>query len=387
MLWGLAAQAAMGALTSLGCSRLSVCQVEYPGANPPTPTRGIESLLLDYASVRMLVIHGMGPQSPGYSRDLLEGLGPLLGVTATDNIVTWEICNDASAFCYGQLTRTRFRTGPDPQRALWVYELLWSPTTAPLKAEHLGDDQLPARRLQRLRLDRELKDVLVDQRLSDPVLYVGDYREAILYPVDRALRQVAEDGDDPTVFVTYSLGSRILFDAVSRLLDPAFEGASAAQKAAVQRLAASSRTVYMLANQLPLLELGFVKPPGAAAGAAVPLEGLEGFLAARQAGFAAAATPGTSQPLLVVAAISDPNDLLSFPISPEFARRHGAGRTTLFVNVTKSVARRSILGLAVHPLQAHTGHDRDAEVLALLAHGEGSLPAACRSSQPQGGGR
>ena len=76
-----------------------------------------------------------------------------------------------------------------------------------------------------------------------------------------------------------------------------------------------------------------------------------------------------------IIAFSDPNDILSYAIPPTFADEYMDSRicprvTNVVLNVAKPI---SLLGLGeiANPLEAHTGYDHDARVIAMIAHGIG----------------
>ena len=120
--------------------------------------------------------------------------------------------------------------------------------------------------------------------------------------------------------------------------------------------------VYMLANQLPLLEMGqeraevrnqtdsYCRPSGAHYD--------NRFLRS-----------------LSIYAFSDPNDILSYPIPPKFVEEYIDSRlcprpTNISINIAKPI---SLLGLGefANPIRAHDGYDQDERVISLIAHGIG----------------
>jgi hypothetical protein len=165
---------------------------------------------------------------------------------------------------------------------------------------------------------------------------------------------------DDFVIISHSLGSRAVLDALQRLTnlpvgtDPRLQGIADSFR---QR----DLQIFMLSNQLPLLEAG-----------------REGQQVVNQIG--AYCGPDPSRPGRFFAkteliAFSDPNDLMSYPIPDQFADRHIDSRlcpsvTTDTINV---VSVNSLLGLGdvANPLSAHTGYAADERVGGLLAQGAG----------------
>jgi hypothetical protein len=382
------------AFTLAGCTALRVdwltCPVgkdcRFPGVSPSAG---------DHRKTALLLVHGMGNPAEGWSGELVAKVTREAGFApTTERPVHHEIRRSPGTFLYGTFDST-FYASPAGQR-LEVHELTWSPTTQPVKASVLGFDAAAALTRDRVAVNRSLKQQLINDRLSDPVLYVGAYKAEMQYPVQQAICWILKDGSaagacsfegiDPAAIrgtrvdiVTLSLGSRMVFDTLADLHD---SPKPAAAHQALADLISNLESVYMLANQLPLLELGNVKrAPGAiapmAAEEAVEIpQGLERILQLRSQGASPrrpeeAATPA---PIWLIA-FSDPNDLLSYTIPEAFARRNPGHR---FANVSISVARTAILGLLANPLTAHTGHDQVQRIIQLIAHGSGNEPRGVR---------
>jgi hypothetical protein len=120
--------------------------------------------------------------------------------------------------------------------------------------------------------------------------------------------------------------------------------------------------VFMLSNQLPLLEAG-----------------REGQQVVNQVG--AYCGPGASKPgrffdRTEIIAFSDPNDLMSYPVPDKFADKYIESRLCPSVtNVTINVVSvNSLLGIGdiANPLGAHLGYAGDERVGALIARGAGN---------------
>jgi hypothetical protein len=171
------------------------------------------------------------------------------------------------------------------------------------------------------------------------------------------------------VFITHSLGSRITIDGLQRLTQVVeAEGRNRPEVARVsQSFQDRGVKVFMLANQLPLLQSGL--EPASVQGA-VPA-----YCRPDGADFANRAFKETE-----LIAFSDPNDLLSYPIPDAFVREHVDSRLCpKQVNVTINIARvSSVLGLGefANPLAAHSDYDDDERVIALITRGIGQPETA-----------
>jgi hypothetical protein len=120
--------------------------------------------------------------------------------------------------------------------------------------------------------------------------------------------------------------------------------------------------LFMLSNQLPLLEAG--QDPQEITGAEAEFCGLD--------------APRSGERFfksLQMVAFSDPNDVMSYPIPETWVERYVDSRlcpkvTNITINIT-SVKSLFGLGTFANPLKAHTGYDEDERVGGLIAKGAG----------------
>jgi hypothetical protein len=167
-------------------------------------------------------------------------------------------------------------------------------------------------------------------------------------------------------FITDSLGSKLLFDAIRKVWASAEKSDD---KTAINRVAdslAATRTIYMVANQLPLLDVAGVTA-GALWGASMePPSGrsntMDVFALLSRARSLAAVT---TKPMTVVA-FSDPNDILSYRIVPE----HIAGDLRDFRVVNVIVSNdTTYFNYVERPDIAHCGYAWNPYVLGMMAKG------------------
>jgi hypothetical protein len=349
--------------------------------------RGLEELYgKGTDTVKLLTVHGMGNHPAGYSRELTDGLAERLGILLVkqdpDELLEVGIPgpNPPRAtlrrLCYASATRR-----------LEVFEVTWAPLVHDLK-KHLLLDFDAAHRGERALVNGALKASLIDENLSDPVLYLGAsgsyMRSAVKQSLCRLLNATMNppgtDGcQEPSLeanavvaMVTFSLGSAITFDAVEEL-----EQQQSGPGSAAHALLGSTARVFMLANQLPLLALAAAQPGQAGAAgsahalassaAAKPQTSLAKILRIRES--IAVEHIKESAKALEVVTISDPNDLLSYPLPVWLADQFPAAR---LVNVTTIIAQRFLAGTVANPMQAHTGHLRSRKVMKMLVDGAGS---------------
>jgi hypothetical protein len=170
---------------------------------------------------------------------------------------------------------------------------------------------------------------------------------------------------DELILVTHSLGSRAAVDALQIAAgksDLPLQGADRAAQFAAD-LKAKRITLFMLSNQLPLLEAG--QPKQTITGAGDTYCGQD-----------APHADGRFLEELNMVAFTDPNDLLSYPIPQAWAREYLDSRLCANVrNVTINIAqvrRLPVLGEFADPLTAHSGYDTDRRVMEIMAHGIGN---------------
>ena len=337
------------------------------------------------------MVHGVGTHVPGYSARLSANLAQSLGLTV--------VAPDAKSFPIesvafpgeklGTLTVTR-HTNAARDREMLFFELTWSPISQPAK-DAIAFDNTAVYARKRAGANNIFKQ-FVNDVAPDPLVYTGTGRERIQVTIGQTLcwalsadwqtmpdEQRLCTPDDPAfasrldvdefAFITHSLGSRITTDGLTRLTR-VIETAEA-DAPQLQRVTQSFRErdvkIFMLANQLPLLQSGL--DPASVQGE-VPA-----FCLPEGADFASRLFQETE-----LIAFSDPNDLLSYPIPDAFVRDHVDSRLCpKQVNVTINIAPvRSVLGLGefANPLSAHVDYDDDERVIGLITRGIGQPETA-----------
>ena len=324
-------------------------------------------------TVRVLWTHGMCTHPPDWINDRMRRLADALGGTS-------ETVSVRPVGKHGAALRTdRIST---QGRTIEVMFLSWSLLTAPYKAALAYDGSAIKGSGIRATLNRQLKDGLVNDCLTDVVVYSGpngnNIRQAMNETVCAALggRFDGNECDVPAggspaalALVTESLGSKLVSDSVLHIWNAA---TNSEDKTAIKRLAnsfAATKVMYMLANQVPLLDAaGSVamdrilepQPPSAPARMRTTEGDVFGLLsrARRQA------LPGAG-PMTVVA-FSDPNDLLSYRIIPEHLAEDFREFRVINVLVSNDT---TYFGYLERPDMAHCGYPWNPHVFGMLARG------------------
>lgn len=351
-------------------------------------------------TTKLLMIHGIGTHHPGYSSRFAENLTRALNLTVTQEQVKEIDLHDsrsAPGKDLGHLKIHRFFDRAQT-RELLFYELTWSAITEAQK-QAIAYDNSGEYSYRRANLNDSMK-VFLNNHISDPLLYAGTLRELMLLSVIQAscwmnygewdqypdytdqscstskspeyARQLAEDD---IIIVTHSLGSRIAVDAWEYAVEK-IHSAEAQQvlegkgyygpeeirnvRLYLDVFKQKTLPLYMLANQLPLLQLGRERPE----------------VTGKSDQYCKPEGSHYTQRLfkeLRIVAFSDPNDLFSYAIPPKFADENMDSRLCpRITNVVLNVAPVNNLfgiGEIANPLIAHSGYDNDERVIGLIAQG------------------
>lgn len=320
----------------------------------------------DGKSADVLLVHGMCTHDASWAPQVVAQLTQALAAATTSPGAGAARAAEAPRV---QIVPSTVRT---PTGTLRFDAMIWSPLTVPLKRQLCYDQTNksaicagePPYPFTRARLNASLKDVLVDDCLSDAVVYQGVSRDAIQRRMREAILQVlaASDAppDQPLMVVSGSLGSKILFDTLLRMTEEE-PGARASRLAlrAVERL----RFLVMVGNQIPLLSLGDQQIGDADTVRRLvpsPPDSLQLLLQKRSAGKRLpVAGPG-----LTLVAFTDPNDLLSYTLPAE---RYASDDVAVY-NILVSNAP-TWLGLLERPDRAHINYLDNPDVGRLIACG------------------
>jgi hypothetical protein len=274
--------------------------------------------------------------------------------------------------------------------------LIWSALTATDKAKLIYDDRPTDNSLgqftwKRAKINGELKATLLNDCLSDAVIYAGvrgsDIQTAMQNAICAALDGTTSNdtctfpptyghGNRRIVIVTESLGSRMVFDAISALkIEAQRKVDSKADSAALdafEEAVAPISQIYMLANQLPILALARPALVQAASttdpsnsktpAMATALSVLHDARVHHQGRNKDEPQP----PKLSLVAFTDPNDLLSYRLQTNDPAVLGAD--TRVVNVITSNAD-TYFGEVENPLSAHTTYNQNPDALRVLFGG------------------
>jgi len=369
------------------------CSTPYPRPefhpDPPAIT-GIRQALDEEGRAQVISVHGMCTRTEDtWVRQTHAALAAQLGVSDVPDPVSVPTGNDVEL--YGATLDT-------PHGEVRHDALVWSPLTTPYKRRLCYDSRAgggpghgacsdftpeqPGIPQTRAAWNDTGNAQMLNDCLADAVIYGGargaqirrQVGEAILQALAGAAQGVpvalttieaarlAAVRTESLYFISASLGSRILFDAL-RDLRAEEEGEATIQDQAVQQTRLRTRQIFMAANQLPILAL------------ARPDEGYNGKAGAGDATpdslLAFARLPEEQRPPLPVAAFSDPSDVLSYTLR---SSQYEDQDDITIQDVLVSNASIWLFGLFENPLPAHDGYLSNEAVLQAIVCGAPSRP-------------
>ena len=345
---------------------------------------------LEVPTLKVLMVHGIGKHLPGYSTRLAENLSRELRLDVVKERVK-EIQITQPVFPNEPLglLRVSFHSNKSGTRRMMFYELTWSEITDAEKQAIAYDDS-GAYSFRRANLNNAMKK-FINSHIPDPLIYLGESREKIQISVGQSICWMYSRNweglddkvsaycdprddlfmtanNDDYAFITHSLGSRIVTDSLQRIAtiieqflkkEKDNNGLNKWLDGVQQR----EFPLFMLANQLTLLELGRAKPEVIGQFDQYCLDNSQ------------KAHSRLFKELSMVA-FNDPNDLLSWAVPPTFIDGHMDSRLCpTMVNVIINIAEViDVLGLGkvANPAVAHGGYDNDERVIGLISKGIGN---------------
>lgn len=355
---------------------------------------GLRQSLLDTrdrpgAQLKVLMVHGIGEHIPGYSGRFRDNLIHQLDLPQTAALVKeihLAVPDRVPESMHGEprgLLRISRHQSRDASREMLFYELTWS-AIAEAERRAIAFDKAWEQSYKRAAVNRALKTFFNDV-FPDPMIYLGVSRPKILSTVGQSLcwmfsgdwDSLPDEGDslcragiqelvhqineDEYVLVSHSLGSRIVTDGLiaTASLTPDLE--TGPEGRVIEALRNKSLTLFMQANQLPLLQIGREAPP----------------VTGQEHRYCQADGDRRDERLfekLRIVAFSDPNDILSYSIPPSYVERYMDSRLCPEVtNVAVNVAPVSdIAGIEfANPGTAHADYENDPRLLGLITEGLG----------------
>ena len=333
--------------------------------------------------LKILMVHGIGNHAPGYSRRLQDGLVAEYGFESTDETIkTIAMRHPSYPESLGVLKVHRYMD-LESSREMLFYELTWD-SIVDQEKQLLSFDYSTEASVKRAPFNHTLK-AFINNTVPDALMYNAKYRAPIQLSVVQAIcwilsekwenlpnnqesqctvsdsNYLSEFERSNFAIISHSLGSRISLDALQESMRltserPGYENV-------IEQFKNKPMYLYMLSNQLPLLQMGQELPKVHDQTRSIcTAEGDkydERFFEKLQ-----------------IVAFSDPNDLFSYAVSPGYANRYIDSRLCPAVsNITIQIAqvRSFLLGTSevANPLVAHSDYEIDSRVLKMLVSGFG----------------
>jgi hypothetical protein len=349
--------------------------------------RGISAYLDQGETVKVLIVHGIGTHRPGHSAVISESIARSLGLSVFSNPTDTDILNPRDPGERLANLRIIKMRNPEGSKRLAFYELTWSDITAERKRV-LDFDTSGEYAHRRASFNNIMKGFLNDVG-PDAMIYVADRENLILAATQQAVCWMLAGGGEGEaggrisgvcgvssvarlsslekqniLFITHSLGSRIIMDALGEIVETLTDDRTVAgHPALVAGLQQKEMTVFMLSNQLPFLQIAL--PPPEVGGQIESYCRRDGEHYAKRA-----------FNRLNIVAFNDPNDLLSYSIPRSFVERYLDSRmcpavTNIHINVADRISAFGIE--VVNPIAAHGNYNSDERVIELITRGNTEL--------------
>jgi hypothetical protein len=348
------------------------------GADPSFP--GIVDVIAK-GDTRVLWVHGMCSHNRNWALQRYASLQTALDIQ--------ERTADPGEMPPNIFPRPEVRYGLVGSSRFDVSFLIWSDFSNPYKMRLWYDDSIEDGgefRFKRASLNKTLKRSLINDCFSDAVVYGGANGNPIR---DWMKIQVCHglggkyDGTEcrfktfvdttQTVLIAESLGSKILFDTIRALWDAS--SSKEHQRRLSTRLV-SMQLVFLAANQIPLLDAADQTVTGSMGRKSQDSVDFFIDILEEARGLLPRSILPSSQPHLV--AFTDPNDLLSYRLTPEAV---GAGIRVTNVIVSNDT---TYFGLLERPDTAHCGYAWNPKVLGTILEGyHGGRIASLPNNQPK----
>jgi hypothetical protein len=345
------------------------------------------------APLRLFMIHGMSAHPPDWGEAYLRPLEKELGKDwkldhpQADHPVQWS---DQPNDFVGNVRVYELKHAEETR--ITVYQLTWSRLTDPFKAERFQADLTAWRPV----INQTLRTV-VDSHLSDVVLYLSGFDRNVLNKTVRialtnfytgtwdpepATRRAIPDSQ--VAVITESLGSLMFVDGLRSLAPPPEQETDAP----LAIFLTNARVVFMMANQLNLLEMPAPEPAGPApapTGAVAnedtehlkslraflrlrynAMHRVENHLASRADERNKMKPPASGSKPFYFVAFNDPYDVLTYKITTDDTQDYAQ-----WVAVDNFAPRNAcdLFGLYESPADAHDGYKDNQHVVKVVVDG------------------
>lgn len=349
------------------CCALVACATPY---DPPIILSASESSVSSFPGIRQFAsngdlrvvwIHGMCSHDASWAHKRQRMVNAILDTVPAAG-ETRDV-RDENDLPYTIKTHTRY-SGHDIEIRYYI----WSPATRAAKKRLVEDSDQSE--FKRANLNASLKKTLMNDCLSDAVAYLGKPGDQIRtwlksQVCDAMNGKIGSGGrcqsvtplDRPVIFISESLGSKMLSDAVQDVWDSSSGGSKAALALNISRV----QMYFVISNQIPMLNVAeFEASQKEVSGTPLTQPGLRVFEQVRTA-FPVIAR--IDLPPLHFVEFTDPNDLLSYRLTSQDLEP-GIKLTNVVVSNGPTY-----FGYLENPVTAHCGYQWNRYVLGTILKG------------------
>lgn len=343
---------ALLAMTIVGCVHTNNALEIFDKNNTNTEFRGILDVIKNTdKNINILFVHGMrgysetdGVTDPcKVAKDIEQALGIVQQLDNTSD--------SDSKFCRGSFYYN--------DRKIVFHPNFWGTITSYTKFVLQQSDNAPKIERHRSKTTTLIKQQLFNDGFADAVMYTGEAKQAIKDNVAHSIQFLNRSNENAiTIIVTFSLGSKIVIDTVNEM--------NANNE--LDSFKNSVEMIYLMANQIPLINTGDGRIYYPDEKSQIDKQLTETY---EQLNILLTPTLNTTDNRIKIVAFTDPNDLLSYTLSPKAM----GSLSNNYVNVGISVATETYYlpfnkksGI-VNYLKAHTGYVHNDKLRNLLMNG------------------
>ncbi|MES9969869.1 MAG: hypothetical protein ABW092_07515 [Candidatus Thiodiazotropha sp.] len=368
-----------------GCAKPYIPPVIEPLNSSDQQFDGLLTLLSKHGSLHVVWIHGMCPHTKeDWAGRRVSELAERLGIEL-DNLPQSLAIGD---FVYRYLISYK-------NKSIVLDMVVWSEIIEQRRrslcfdSRHADDGvvyeacgenaRYPHRRAV---INNALKSGLINSCLADALIYTGaqgsEVRARLRPEIEAALSSPPDGNQTPLLFVSESLGSKIIFDTVQEIMD---QSSSYSSESTFAMMLANTSQIIMFANQIPILDLTEPEPdPSDMESASVNnnSSSLRGFVSGiNRLKRLKMEMTGEKIERLKVIAFSDPNDVLSYRLPKGYFPDKMKTDT---INIMPS-NDYVWFGLLEHPLNAHKNYIYTDDVINRFLCGN-PISTKCLSDLP-----
>ena len=347
--------------------------------------KGINDYLDKGEIAKVIMVHGVGTHIPGYATRIRENLAQELNLTISSKrpkeMTLLDPDNKKTKI--GVLRAIKLQN-EEKTKTLIFYELTWSEITNKYK-RILDYDKSGEYAYKRAAINHSIKKFM-DDTGPDPMVYLADKNNLMLKSVQQSTcimmskswdqlkngeksichvssyNQIKKLNSENIIYITHSLGSRILMDSFIDIVESVAKAKNSPNKDVnliVEQLKNKEVDIFMLANQLPILQIGRKTPT---VNNQIPEYCSINGKYRNDKVFKS----------INIIAFSDPNDILSYDVPQKFVDEYMDSRmcpnvTNVDINIATEISAFG-LGL-VNPMAAHTDYDDDERVINIISNG------------------